>query len=405
MKYLQVVVCVFMVLLNAIAPLRAAVPTQDEKGRGTIKKSTETFGLWVEAEGENRPLGDKKEFQQLLTKISNYPFTDVYIQLYRNGRSWFPTLSADSAPFIENRNQGFYPISDLLSFAKKKGIRVHAWLNILRLGDNPNVPLLERAGRNDSLIDCKGTALSETEGNGTYGARPDTPGIWLDPSHPEVVTSIVSVVHDLVSEYPNLAGIHLDMIRTTFPYGGGSWGGEPNLCKEFYTKGEFEKKSQGRGLLSRTFVSSIFGQTPETIDKTEGVTNLVRNIRQYLDWHAPGMELSAAVLSNYSKAKNYAHQDWSSWISGGLVDSVVIMNYKTDVSSFYSDSKHGAVDMARVSIGVGAWLTRNNIGLVREQLRSIKKLERKGIVLFSYSNLADKTGDKVIQAVVEEIKK
>lgn len=405
MTYLQLLSYTFFICLLCPSTLCAAIPGPKDDKNTLTNKHTESLGLWIEAEGEHRPLSDKKEFNRLLDKISKYQITDLYVQLYRQGRSWFPTLSADSTPFIENKNQGFYPISDLLAFAGKKGIRVHAWLNVLRLGDKANVPILERAGTEASLVDCKGMSLSETQGNGTYGARPDTPGIWLDPSHPEVVTSVVSVIHDLISEYPTLSGIHLDMIRTTFPYGGGSWGGEPNLCREFYTKAEYQKKNNSRGLLSDSFVSSIFSQPSKTIDKTEGVTSIVRSIRQYLDWHAPQMELSAAVLSNYSKAKISAHQDWKAWIDSGLVDSVVLMNYKKDVDTFYSESKQGLLNNPRASIGVGAWLARNNTALIREQLRSIKKLDKKGLVLFSYSNLADDKGDKVFQAVMEEIKK
>jgi uncharacterized lipoprotein YddW (UPF0748 family) len=405
MKYLQVVSVVIglsVILSNAAF---AAIP--HEKGRLSIaeKKEDERIGLWIEAEGENRPLSDRKEFNRLISKLTKYPFTDIYVQLYRHGRSWYPTLSADSAPFIENKEKGFYPIGELLSFASKRGIRVHAWLNVLRLGENPEVPLLQRAGMDASLVDCRGQSLAENKGMGTVGARPDTPGIWLDPSHAEVVTSIVSVIHDLVSEYPSLSGIHLDMIRTTFPYGGGSWGGEPTLCKEFYTKREYEQLSAKRGLLSSSLVRSIFGQVPKEVSKTEGVTNIVRNIRQYLDWHAPQMELSAAVLSNQRKAKNYAHQDWPKWVSTGLIDTAILMNYTTDSSQFYSESKEGISESSQVSLGLGAWLGRNNTALVREQVRKIKSLKKKGLVLFSYSNLADSKGDRVLDAIFEEVKK
>lgn len=404
MKCLQAVICLSIVLMVVMGSAFGAIPHQKGEARRAYSKDKEVLGLWIEAEGANRPLSEKKEFDRLINKLTKYPFTDIYVQLYRHGRSWYPTLSADSAPFIENREKGFYPIADLLSFASKKGIRVHAWINVLRLGEDPNVPLLQRAGSDASLVDCKGLPLSETKGQGSMGARPDTPGIWLDPSHPEVVTSIVSVIHDLVSEYPTLAGIHLDMVRTTFPYGGGSWGGEPTLCREFYTQREYDQISKKRGLLGSSFVGSIFGQVPKELSKTEGVTNIVRNVRQYLDWHAPQMELSAAVLANYGKAKNYASQDWKAWVHGGLVDSVVLMNYTTDSNVFFSESKNGLTFSPQVSIGIGAWLARNNNFLVREQIRRIKAMKKKGLVLFSYSNLADQKGDLVLDAVVSELR-
>lgn len=405
MKCLQAVICLFLITAVGLGYARAIIPHDKSASIKAPVKEKELLGLWIEAEGENKPLSDRKEFNRLIAKLTKYPFTDIYVQLYRHGRSWYPTLSADSTPFIDNKTHGFYPIPELLAFASKKGIRVHAWLNLLRLGEDPNVPLLQRAGTDASLVDCKGLPLSDTNGQGSMGARPDTPGIWLDPSHPEVITSIVSVIHDLVSEYPTLSGIHVDMVRTTFPYGGGSWGGEPTLCKEFYTRREYDQLSNKRGLLSSTFVGSIFGQAPEEISKTEGVTNMVRSIRQYLDWHAPQMELSAAVLANYGKAKNHANQDWRAWIGSGLVDSVILMNYTTDSDTFYAQSSGALQNRPQIIIGLGAWLSRNNTFLIRDQVRRIKDLKKKGLVLFSYSNLADSKGDRVLDAFFEEVAK
>src|SRR6187455_1833394 len=67
-------------------------------------------GLWVEAEGQNRPFDEVDKFKEFLGFISEYPFTDFYCQVYRESRSWFPSKLADDGPFQLAYAAGYDPL-------------------------------------------------------------------------------------------------------------------------------------------------------------------------------------------------------------------------------------------------------------------------------------------------------
>ncbi len=360
------------------------------------------IGLWIEAEGEVRPLSDKKEFKKLLDTLSKSKFTDLYVQIYRHNRSWFPSKVSDSTPYYENRRKGFYPINKLISFSKKRGIKVHAWINALRVGENTSTPILEKVGEEGTLYDSKGTSLYSTKGEGAVGCRPDTPGIWLDPSNEEVRNTLVTVSKELTTRYPGLSGIHLDMIRTTFPYSEN----ETTLCKQFLTKSELEEAKLLRSSLNEAEFKSELKQEDTSDFKRQAVTDIVRHIRRNLDMTAPQIELSAAVLANYTKAKCHASQDWKAWLDQGLVDNVVTMNYTTQIDRFSREFSPISEYGKKANVGVGAWLSLGDKNILIEQVKKVKATESTkgshGIVLFSYANLANPKGLSLLKSFFEE---
>ena len=332
----------------------------------------------------------------------------MFCQVYRGGRSWYPSHVADDAPYRNAVAMGFDPLGETIRVARTRGQRVHAWVNVLRVYQNPDAPLVKVVGRPAVQTDSYQNSLLDYDKEGnppspTRGFSLGTPGIWLDPSEPGVRAHIVESVKDLVLRYPDLDGVHLDMVR--FPMAI-----RTNYKTPFNLRPEFGFSSRA---VHRFYVFS--GRTPpgkvtpelaKQLVKSKAwaawrraqVTLLVYEIREMLLQVAPHMELSAAVIANQDRAVNRAFQDWPTWISSGLLDVVVPMNYTKKLELFNRLSKAAVVSAKpkRIFMGIGAWLMRASPQTLITEGKGALSHGADGVTLFSYSNLFDARGQAVL---------
>ena len=120
-------------------------------------------GLWVQAEGANRTLDSAEKIQALVKRSCAAGVTDIYAQVYRSGRAWFPTKLADDSP---SRRAGQDPLALLLDLASRDevsgcAIRVHAWINAFALARNNKAPIIRELGKDAVLKDQHGRSLLE----------------------------------------------------------------------------------------------------------------------------------------------------------------------------------------------------------------------------------------------------
>ena len=366
------------------------------------------FGLWVEAEGVNQPWKSMADYQNFANFSSQYRFTDFFCQVYRGGRSWYPSSVADDTPYRQALADGLDPLRETLKFATERGQRVHAWVNVLRVFRNPNAPLVQVVGKHAILKDSSGVSLLEYNADGSppapvKGFTLGTHGLWLDASEPEVRNYLVQTIRDVAVSYPDLDGIHLDMVRYPMAI-------RTNAKISFNFKPAFGYSSRS---IARFYQFS--GRvppdklTPALINKLEAsrawsawrraqVTLLVYEIREMLQQVAPQMELSAAVIANQDRAFKRVFQDWPTWLTHGLVDTVIPMNY-TRKKELFNRLSRQAVKVSGskpISMGVGAWLMVSRPELMAEQGKAAMQYGAKGVTLFSYSNLFSDSGRKAL---------
>src|SRR5215831_14799968 len=82
--------------------------------------ATGTLGLWVLAEGTERALESPEKIAQLVERAKKLGATDLFVQVHRAGRAWFPSTHADDAPFRAMRAahpDGPEPLADLIARA------------------------------------------------------------------------------------------------------------------------------------------------------------------------------------------------------------------------------------------------------------------------------------------------
>ena len=219
-----------------------------------------------------------------------------------------------------------------LAAAKGSGIRVHAW--ILCFTATRATP--ERM----EIFRKQGWRLKTKEGNLTE---------YLDPSKPEVRDHLLNAIDELQVKYPALNGIHLDFVR-------------------WYERSA--KPKNAANVISR-FVGDARGR--------------VKRPR----W------LTTAVLGKYPACVASVGQDWDGWLSAGLVDYVVPMDYTENMTRFegYAAQQGAIKSHARrtiAGIGVTANESRLDARQVIEQINLSRKHGLAGVALFDLDVVLEK---------------
>lgn len=355
------------------------------------------LGIWVEVEGKVRTLDSREDVDRLINFLSKHNFNEIYLQVYRGGKSWFPSSHADPSPYLSAMNKGVDPIREVLNFCLSKNIKVHGWLNILRV-ENRSSLLIQELGEDVVLHDKPDrNLLVYNDGRSPEGRILDTPGFWLDPSNSKLRERVNLVIQDLLSAYPELEGIHLDIIRNPFFYGY-----YRNRKGKIKLGGDQLELLTSKNNLMEFFKSNSLEEhiklTADVVDwnnwRRSQVSGVVEEISSLIKSQYPDKKLSAAVIADYFTAKDYAFQEWGKWMLEGRLDYVVLMNYTTSdtrlVNNLANAKLFSAKSKALVKNGIGAWLFKSKRpeDLIDQINRSYDNVED-GVVLFSYANLVD----------------
>lgn len=378
---------------------------------GVAKEAKPARGLWVLAEGSYRVLDDPSRIAPLLTRATKLGATDLFVQVYRGGRAFYP-----AAPGIERTPKaasfaeaGVDPLAQLIAAAHQQGLAVHAWVNVLSLSTRRDAAMIESLGREAILIDRKGRSVLDypdfdlPEPDRRF-YRMGTRGIYLDPALPSVRRQLVSTFADLVSRYPKLDGLHLDYIRHpgVLPFSPGSRFG---VGLEF----GYGEKSRARYRAETGRPDPIDGAAPGTVrganhwDKwrREQVTRLVSEIAAATRSVRPGLVLSAAVISYADRAYLSLAQDWRAWLESGSIDLAIPMVYTLDDRLLGYQLEHfaGGPHRDRIWPGLGVWLFDDVPERAIGQLERLRSLGFRGEVLFSDDAIAAAPG--LFDALVE----
>jgi uncharacterized lipoprotein YddW (UPF0748 family) len=318
------------------------------------------------------------------------------VQVYRGGRAWFDSQQADAAPYralVEATGRD--TLAELLSRAHESGLRVHAWVNVLSLAGNTRAKLLDDLGRDAVLVDGRGRSLLDypqldvPPPDRSY-YRMGTPGVYLDPGAPGVRERLVAIFAELLQNYPDFDGLHLDYIRypDVLPFIPGSrFGVGLDFGYGAGTRARFEAET---GLVAG------FGAAPAVANRWDAwrrdqVTALVAAVREGALAVQPDALLSAAVWSYADRAYLALGQDWRGWLEADLIDFAVPMAYTLDdrLLGYLAASFSGLPKRERVWVGLGTWLFRKNPSRALVQLGIAGAAENGGEALFSWDSIAD----------------
>ena len=353
------------------------------------------YGLWVEAEGPNQTLDDLGRLEAMVRTAADAGIANLYLQVYRGGRSWYASDLADDEPYRRAiARQRYDPLQFALGLAHSKGLRVHAWMNLFNLGKRREGPVQAHLGPAAITRDNRGRSLldydfSRPPGDDGKWVMLDTPGYWLDPGDSQVQAALTALVEELVSRYPTLDGVHFDYIR--YPYG------IPTVPGSRYSNGldfGYGERSVARFQAETGFSAFAAKDDPSVAQRwddwrREQLGRFLRHVRGQLRRLKRDLALSAALLAWPDRAYLSAYQDWRLWLEEGLLDQGIVMNYTRDgrLASYLTRQAVAFRGRSKLFVGLGAYALLDQPDLLAQQIRDARQQGADGVVLFSYDNL------------------
>jgi uncharacterized lipoprotein YddW (UPF0748 family) len=353
-------------------------------------------GLWVLAEGSQRVLEHPDRLPVLLDDARALGVTDLFVQVYRGGRAWYASRHADTAPYARTwRRDGRDALSVLLDEAHARGLRVHAWVNVLSLATHAGAPILRDLGPGAAAVDQKGRSILDYPGFEVPApdrewVRMGTPAVWLDPAVPGVAEWLGEAFAELLATHPDLDGLHLDYVRyaDTLPY-------SPGLRFGVGLSFGFGTPSRER-FRSETGLEAPFGATLANASRfddwrREKLSGLVAHVADRARAARPGVVLSAAVIADRERAYLVDFQHWAGWLDAGLLDFAVPMLYTRDPDLL----RHGVEALAGLGrsrslwVGLGSWLFADDPQGAVEQLARVAAEPALGSALFSWDSIRE----------------
>ncbi|GMU22055.1 MAG: hypothetical protein AMXMBFR13_21430 [Phycisphaerae bacterium] len=314
--------------------------------------------VWVVRRAYRSP----EQIATLMEDCRRAGFNTVLFQVRGNGTAFYRSKLEPLAEEFRAGDPGFDPLEIACREAHRRGMALHAWVNVMPAWRGPSPP------RDPEQLYHR---HPEWFWYDQHGDREPLHKwyVSLNPCLPEVRNYLVSVFEDLVSRY-RVDGLHLDYIR--FP-------------SEEAPKGS-DYPHDARTLW---IFKQATGNTPQQ-DKaawsrwrTEQVTQLVRDIRAMTRRVRPGLKLTAACWADIEGVRKNYFQDGPAWIRNHLVDLVLVMNYSANTNVFRQrqEAWQRAAAGRPVAAGVGVYLHDSN-AVTAEQVR-LARTWGGGLAVFS----------------------
>lgn len=383
--------------------IQAPHTTQTTEAEEEPQWEASARGMWVLAEGSQRVLEDIKRVGPLLDVAEQLHVSDLFVQVYRGGRSWYPSVIADQTPFTQAQTpEGIDVLARLIAQAHTRGIRIHGWVNVLSLSARSQSKILDELGPGAILVDSRGRSLLEypdmevPEPDRQF-YRMGTRGLYLDAAAPGVADRLTATFVELIETYPTLDGLHLDYIRHpgALPFIPGSRFG---VGLDFgYGQASQKRFQQETGLAGpyrdakNPDPTRLINQNAWDDWRRDKVTQLVREIGEATRAVQPDLILSAAVNSYVDRAYLSLSQDWLRWLEDGYIDLALPMTYTLDDRLLRYQVEHFARSAYadRIWPGLGTWLFAKRPAGALEQIEIADQAGASRIVLFSYDSIAD----------------
>jgi uncharacterized lipoprotein YddW (UPF0748 family) len=312
----------------------------------------------------------KHDIERIFYNAASARFTDVLFQVRGEGTVFFKSPHEPWAWELTSKypeqgvgvNPGWDPLATAIKEARRRGVRIHAYLNVMPVWAQKVDP---PKGKGQIYADNKSWLMVHESGrrmtpNGFYAC--------VDPGLPEVRQHLAKLFGDLVKNY-DVDGVHLDYIR--YPHERGDLSHHPRVVKDF-----------------KDWYGVSPSQDPEkwAAYKRKQVTQTVAEIRKAINAARSGVELSAAVFADPAIARTKACQEPELWLEKGYVDAVAPMVYVEEMGQFreFLSRWETAKCEDRVWVGMRA-LPKNTV--LNSQIETTVKKGFGGVAVFCYEDL------------------
>jgi uncharacterized lipoprotein YddW (UPF0748 family) len=246
----------------------------------------------------------RREIVALLDAARSAQLNHIFVQVRPEACAMYPSKLEPWSRFLTGKqgvSPGFDPLQTFIDEGRRRGIRVHAWLNPYRAGINASQP------RHASHVTNRYPQHTKRVGN----------LLWLDPGAPAIRRHLLSVVQDLIRRY-DLAGIHLDDYFYPYP--------APGKTINFPDSDTYEAYKKSGGKLS----------LPDW--RRDNVNTLVREMQSLIKREKPRMLFGVSPFGIYTRGQppevqagldqfNQIYADPVKWMREGWVDYLVPQLY------------------------------------------------------------------------------
>lgn len=377
-------------------PTPAPSPTQ------VAPRPDEVRALWV----VRTTLVSKEKIEEMVERAADNGFNTLIVQVRGRGDAYYRSQWEPRAATLKDQSTDFDPLAHTLKHARRKKLKVHAWVNtnlLANLDELPVEPAHLYNARPEWLAVPRAVArelYAMSPHDPRYRAsivewskanRAELEGVYLAPARPEVREHIYSIWMDLLARYPELDGLHFDYVRFASP----DFDYSRASLERFRAWLDPHLSPAERRLLDAALKENPLAATDAYRERfadfqREQVTSLVERIFHGVKKRRPSTVVSAAVFANDENARERRFQDWRRWLALGLLDVVCPMAYSTDTEVFRKQIEvaRAAADVSgkKVWAGVGAYRVTPESAV--EKINAARAAGADGVILFSYDSTA-----------------
>jgi len=324
-------------------------------------------GIFVTVLQEPQVLLSRREIIRLVDFAQKTHTKTLFIQIYRANRAWFPSRIADSRPYeacLKSVSEDSFAF--LIKEAHKRGIKVHAWLNLLSLSNNKDAKILKKYG--------PGILTRNLKKKKTIEDYKIDKQYFLEPGDLRVRGELLALVDEILDNYPELDGLQFDYIR--YPDKNPAYG---------YTNMNVKRFKQATG--SRVIKNdSAAWKNWKRAQVTELLAQLVKRARM----RRPDIQVSVTGCAPYIRAYYEAFQDWPSWLKTGLVDFVTVMTYSAQLSEFEkytNEAKRKTLNPKKINLAIAAYKLNNSPAIFAQELDFCEESGSLSCVVLGYGDL------------------
>jgi uncharacterized lipoprotein YddW (UPF0748 family) len=313
--------------------------------------------------------------------------------------SGFNTLFVQVADEVAAAAQTFDPIAETISQAHAAGLRVHAWLDVVRVAPAGELPfardhviyqhpewlMVPRAIAAELLpIDVHSPDYVGRLVRWTRSSTERIDGLYLSPVLPEAASYLAEAVRDTVQRY-SLDGVYLDHVRypaADFDYGVRSIAAFRDFMRSQLPLSERQRIDSIQALDPFAYPNELPEQWRSF--RTAQLTALVVRLRSTAKSIRPAAIVSVAVTSDVESAERDNLQDWRTWAANEFIDALCPMVTGADVTTQLSQLRALAAGRPFwAGIGANRLSQRETI----DGIGAARRSGAQGIVLFSYDSL------------------
>ena len=313
--------------------------------------------------------------------------------------SGFNTLFVEVAGEAAAAAQTVDPIAETISQAHAAGLRVHAWVDVVRVAPAGELPfardhviyqhpewlMVPRAIAAELLpIDVHSPDYVGRLVRWTRTSTDRIDGLYLSPALPEAASYLAETVRDVVRRY-SVDGVYLDHVR--YPAADFDYGVRSIAAFRDFMRGQLP-------LAERQRIDSIQALDPFAYPnelpeqwrsfRRAQLTALVVRLRSTAKSVRPAAIVSVAVTSDAESAERDNLQDWRTWAANEFIDALCPMVTGADVTTQLSQFRALATGRPFwAGIGANRLSQRETI----DGIGAARRAGAQGIVLFSYDSL------------------